>query len=141
MAQNSGLQRFFTLRYVVFLVFVVLAGRLFYVQIIDDRYKDLATSNIMRPEVEFPMRGEVLDRYGEYLVRSRVCYDVMVIARNIPKTGFDTLRLAEILDITPERLERQLKRAKQAPRAPYLVTGYLSQEAKLIFDEVLARNR
>lgn len=135
MAQNSGLQRFFTLRYVVFLVFVVLAGRLFYVQIIDDRYKDLATSNIMRPEVEFPMRGEVLDRYGEYLVRSRVCYDVMVIARNIPKTGFDTLRLAEILDITPERLERQLKRAKQAPRAPYLITGYLSQEAKLIFDE------
>ena len=135
MAPNSGLQRFFTLRYVVFLVFIVLAGRLFYVQIIDDRYKDLATSNIMRPEVEFPMRGEVLDRYGEYLVRSRVCYDVMVIARNIPKTGFDTLRLAEILDITPERLERQLKRAKQAPRAPFLITGYLSQEAKLIFDE------
>ena len=55
MAPNSGLQRFFTLRYVVFLVFIVLAGRLFYVQIIDDRYKDLATSNIMRPEVEFPI--------------------------------------------------------------------------------------
>lgn len=132
---DNGYARFRLLRYVVYLVFVVLAGRLFYVQIIDDRYEGLATSNIMRPEVEYPMRGEVLDRRGEYLVRSRVCYDVMVVARNIPKEGFDTLRLAAILEMTPERLKRQITRARQAPRAPYLITGYLSQEAKLIFDE------
>ena len=88
----SNFVRYRNLRYVVYLVFAVLACRLFYVQIIDDKYKDLATSNIMRSTVEYPMRGEVLDRRGEYLVRSRVCYDVMVVARNISKTGFDTSR-------------------------------------------------
>ncbi len=127
--------RYRNLRYVVYLVFAVIACRLFYVQIINDKYKDLATLNIMRSTVEYPMRGEVLDRRGEYLVRSRVCYDVMVVARDIPKTGFDTVRLASILDITPERLKSQIMKAQQAPRAPFLVAGYLSQEAKLIFDE------
>lgn len=127
--------RYFNLRVVVGIVCAVLIGRLFYVQIIDDKYDSLAKSNIMRSEVEYPMRGEVLDRRGEFLVKSRVCYDVMVVTANIPKTGFDTLRLATILGITPERLTRQLKKAAGAPRAPHLVVGYLPQESKLLLDE------
>lgn len=127
--------RYGNLRYVVMLTFAVLIGRLFYVQLLDHKYDSLATSNIIRTEVEFPMRGEVLDRRGEYLVKSRVCYDVMVVAADLPKEGFDTLRLATILDVTPEKLAQQLRKASEARRAPFLVAGYLSQEAKLIFDE------
>ena len=133
---QKGYRRYLQLRGVVLLVAIVLLGRLFYVQIIEDKYDDMATANIIRrPEIEYPMRGEVLDRNGEYLVRNRVCYDVMVVTSNIPKSGFDTLRLAHILEITPERLASQLKKARRAPRAPFLITGYLSQEAQLIFDE------
>lgn len=135
MTNNKGYIRYTNLRYVVLLTFAVLLGRLFYVQIIDDKYDTLAANNIIRTEIEYPMRGEVLDRRGEYLVKSRVCYDVMVVAADLPKEGFDTMRLATIIDITPERLARQLKKAAQAPLAPTLVTGYLSQEAKLVFDE------
>ncbi len=133
---ERGYLRFTHLRLVVLLAAVVILGRLFYIQIIDDKYDHMAKANIIRrPEVEYPMRGEVLDRNGEYLVRSRVCYDVMVVTSNIPKEGFDTVRLSQILGITPERLASQLTKARRAPRAPFLVTGYLSQEAKLIFDE------
>lgn len=135
MTRDKGYIRYQNLRYVVLLAALVIIGRLFYVQLIDDSYDRRATANIMRAEVEYPMRGEVLDRNGEYLVRSRVCYDVMVVTSDIPKSGFDTLRLAQILDITPERLRSQLTKARRAPRAPFLVTGYLPQEAKLKFDE------
>lgn len=132
MERNS---QYLYLRIVVGIVCVVLLGRLCYVQLIDDKYDALAKSNIMRSEVEYPMRGEVLDRRGEFLVKSRVCYDVMVVTANIPKTGFDTMRLASILEITPEKLAKQLDKADDSPRAPFLVVGYLSQDAKLRLDE------
>jgi penicillin-binding protein 2 len=113
----------------------VLLIRLFSMQILSDEYDARATSNIVRAEIEYPMRGEVLDRRGEYLVKSRVCYDVMVIYRELPKEGFDTTRLATILEITPEKLASQLNKASKSPRAPILVAGYLSQENKLLLDE------
>ena len=123
------------LRIVVYIVAALLIGRLAYVQLIDDKYDALAESNIMRPEVEYPMRGEVVDRNGEPLIRSRVCYDVMVVWDNLPKKGFDSLHLISILDIPIEKLRKELKRAKQAPKSPHLVIGYLPQDAKLILDE------
>lgn len=133
--QDKGYIRYRILRLVVMFVGAVLLIRLFSMQILSDEYDARATSNIVRAEIEYPMRGEVLDRRGEYLVKSRVCYDVMVIYRELPKEGFDTTRLATILDITPEKLASQLKKAAQSPRAPILVAGYLSQENKLLLDE------
>ena len=133
--QDKGYIRYRILRLVVMFVGAVLLIRLFSMQILSDEYDARATSNIVRAEIEYPMRGEVLDRRGEYLVKSRVCYDVMVIYRELPKEGFDTTRLATILEITPEKLASQLKKAAQSPRAPILVAGYLSQENKLLLDE------
>lgn len=132
---DRGYIRYRILRIIVCSVGIVILVKLFSMQILSDEYDERATSNIVRTEIEYPMRGEVLDRRGEYLVKSRVCYDVMVIYRELPKEGFDTMRLASILEITPERLKRQLKQAKSSPRAQILVTGYLSQENKLLLDE------
>ena len=114
---DQGYIRFRILRIIVIAVGVVILLRLFSMQILSDEYDAKATKNIVRVETEYPMRGEVLDRRGEYLVKSRVCYDVVVVHRELPKAGFDTMRLATILDITPEYLEKQLKKARQSPRA------------------------
>ena len=133
--ESKGQHRYHVLRYVVLLAAVVILGRLFYVQLVDDSYKARAASNIMRSYIEYPMRGEVLDRRGEYLIRSRICYDVMVVTRDIPKEGFDSVRLAAILNISMDKLRRELRRAGPNSYTPHLVVGYLSQEAKLIFDE------
>ena len=133
--ESKAQHRYHILRYVVFVAAIAILGRLFYVQLIDDSYKARAASNIMRSYVEYPMRGEVLDRRGEYLIRSRICYDVMVVTRDIPKEGFDSVRLAAILNISMDKLRRELRRAGPRSYTPHLVVGYLSQEAKLIFDE------
>ena len=134
-SKNRGVQRYRRLQYTVLIAAIIILGRLFYVQLVDDRYKAMAAANIMRMDIEYPMRGEVLDRRGEYLIRNRVCYDVMVVTRDIPKEGFDSVRLAKILNISMDKLRRELRRAGPNSRAPHLVVGYLSQEAKLIFDE------
>jgi len=124
-----------TLQCVVLLVFLLLAGRLAYIQLIDKRYDELARANALRHVVQYPPRGEVFDRNGEYLVQSRACYDLMVVYSDIDKQGFDTARLCAVSGVSPEKLRRELANARMRPRAPRVVLSYLSTEEKLRFDE------
>jgi len=119
----------------VLLIFALLIGRLAWLQLFDSRYEEMAKANVLRHVVLYPPRGEVLDRNGEFLVQSRECYDLMVIAREIDKRGFDTVHLCEVLNIPIERVRRELANARLRPRAPRLVASYIAKEDKLRFDE------
>ena len=133
--QRDSLMRLRTLQVIVLLIVGVILGRLFYIQLIDDRYKDMADNNALRHVVQYPPRGEVRDRNGEFIVQSREAYDLMVIAREIPKEGFDTMRMCRVLGMGKEELIKQLTRAKTRSRVPMMITNQLSKEVKLRFDE------
>ena len=132
---SEGFVRMRTLQVVVLLIFALLLGRLAYIQLFDSRYDEMALVNVLRPEVQYPPRGEVYDRNGEYLVQSRECYDLMVVYHDLDRAGFDTMRLCNIVGISRQKLERELASARVYPRAPRLVTNYISKEEKLRFDE------
>lgn len=123
------------LQVIVAVIFVVIAGRLAYLQLFDTRYDDLAKGNVLRHVVQYAPRGEVYDRNGEYLVQSRECYDLMVIYNELDRGGFDTARLCGVAGITREKLDRELASARLRPRAPRLVANFISKEEKLRFDE------
>ncbi|MBR5136155.1 MAG: penicillin-binding protein 2 [Rikenellaceae bacterium] len=133
--QRDSLIRVRVLQFVVLLVVGVILGRLFYIQLVDDRYKDMADNNALRHVVQYPPRGEVRDRNGEFIVQSREAYDLMVIAREIPNEGFDTMRMCRVLGMDKEELIKQLTRAKTRSRVPMMITNQLSKEIKLRFDE------
>lgn len=136
MNSNESHARRLTLYLIVLGIFLTLAGRLFYLQVVDTRYVTLANGNVLRPIVIYPARGEVYDRNGAYLVKSRECYDLMVIYRNMDKTGFDTMLMCSILNIPKQKLIRQLKDAAfKSPRAPVLLSNFISIDDKLRFDE------
>ncbi|HBX90148.1 MAG TPA: penicillin-binding protein 2 [Alistipes sp.] len=135
MGREEGHVRMRTLQCVVLLVFGLLLGRAAYLQLVDRRYVELAKANVLRHVVQYPPRGEVFDRRGEYLVQSRECYDLMVIPREIGRQGFDTARMCEVLGIQRTRLDREMANARMRPRAPHLVASYISKEDKLRFDE------
>ena len=88
---GEGVARMRVLQVVVLIVFGVIAARLAYIQLIDSKYEELARGNALRYEVQYPSRGEVFDRNGEYLVQSRECYDLMVIYREMDREGFDII--------------------------------------------------
>ena len=132
---SEGFVRMRTLQAVVLLVFALILGRLAYIQLVDSRFDELARGNVLRPEVQYPPRGEVYDRNGEYLVQSRECYDLMVIYHDLDRGGFDTARLCDVAGISRQKLDRELANARAYPRAPRLVANYLSKEEKLRFDE------
>lgn len=68
---NSAKLRYNVLRIVVIGVGVVLLGRLLWMQFNAEEYKEMARGNSIKEIVEYPMRGEILDRNGEYIVKSR----------------------------------------------------------------------
>ena len=79
MTGGEGMARMRVLQAVVLVIFGVIALRLAYIQLFDRRYVELAEANALRHVVEYPTRGEVFDRNGEFLVQSRECYDLMVV--------------------------------------------------------------
>lgn len=135
MAVNDAYRRRMMLRGIVLGIFLLLAGQVGYIQLFDSKYKRLADGNVLRYEVQYAPRGEIVDRNGEYLVQSRECYDLMVTYRDMNKRGFDTMLLCNLVDLTKEQLIRKLNDARVAPRKAMLVTNYIPKEAKVRLDE------
>ncbi len=119
----------------VIVVFVVLAARLFQIQVVDKSYKEMSANNVLRHEVLYPPRGEVFDRNGEYIIQSRESYDLMVVPRDLK--AFDTLLLCRIVDVTLPRMRAQIQKATNYSwRKPSVVVPQLSKEVKLMLDEL-----
>lgn len=123
------------LKIVVIAFLSVIIFRLFYIQVIDGSYKDNAANNFMRNEVQYPARGEVYDRNGEFLVQSKDVYDLVVIPRNMKE--FDTLLLCELTGVDIERMRKNIENAKFISwRKPSVVVKQMPKETKLKFDEL-----
>ena len=73
----------------------ILLGKLFYIQILNDRYKVDAQNNSMVYDIIYPTRGVIYDRNGKIIVGNKVAYDILVTPREV--TAFDTLLLAQVL--------------------------------------------
>jgi penicillin-binding protein 2 len=98
------------------LILLIYICRLFYIQIINDKYKKEAEHNALRRQTEYPTRGFIFDRNGKLLVQNDPSYDLMVIPRETK--GCDTVSLCEVLQITKEDFLRRMKKASQAPNSP-----------------------
>lgn len=86
---------------------LLLLGKLFYIQIVNDGYKKDASNNSMVYSVIYPPRGVIYDRNGEILVGNSVCYDILVTPRDV--SAFDTLALASALDTTAEFIRDKME--------------------------------
>ena len=87
-------------------VAVILLCKLFYIQIIEDKYKINASNNSMVYDIIYPTRGIIYDRNGKIIVSNKVTYDILVTPREV--TPFDTLMLATTLDVSPEFIKEKM---------------------------------
>ena len=119
----------------IIVVFAIIGLRLLYLQVIDSKYKRESASNVMRYEMQYPLRGEVFDRNGKYIVQSKEAYDLMAIPIDVEP--FDTTRMAMLIGVSREKLISEFKRAvRYSRRRPSVIIKQLTKEEKLRFDEM-----
>jgi len=114
------MNRFFERRYIISTIFIVLIlvllGRLFYIQLMDDRYRIYAESNAKRIFYLNPARGPILDRNGKILVQNQAFYDIMVTP-NLVKAPFDTAEFCKLLNIDTAEFNRRMAKAIKYSRS------------------------
>ncbi len=107
-------------------VAAIITGKLFYIQIIDDKYKINASNNSMVYDIIYPTRGIIYDRNGKIIVSNKVTYDILVTPREVKP--FDTLMLANTLNVSPEFIkDKMAEYAKNRRRIGYQSVVMLKQ--------------
>jgi penicillin-binding protein 2 len=102
---NEGRKEIVQIAFVlVALIFLV---KLFFIQVVDRRYRDLAYSNAIIAKRDFAVRGSILDRNGKILVYNKPEFDLNIIKKEI-KT-LDSARFCEVFDISREDLRQLFK--------------------------------
>lgn len=104
---NPQDKRYFVIAFVV-LTALLYTARLFYVQVVEDKYKLSADNQAFHYQTDYPPRGAIYDRNGELLVSNQVAYDLVVVPREMEDC--DTLGLCDILNITIEDFKKRLVR-------------------------------
>ena len=87
-------------------VAAIILAKLFYIQIINDKYKINASNNSMVYDIIYPTRGIIYDRNGKIIVGNKVAYDILVTPREVQQ--FDTLMLASVLEVSPDLIRTKM---------------------------------
>jgi penicillin-binding protein 2 len=109
---------------VALIVFAVLFLRLWSLQVLSgDEYLNAAQNNQLRlVRVEAP-RGPILDRQGRTVVSNVAAISVRLWIGDLPKEGrYDLIRrLAEVVDVSPQALAREVDEGRADPLTPITV--------------------
>ncbi|MEZ4923199.1 MAG: penicillin-binding protein 2 [Crocinitomicaceae bacterium] len=101
-------------KYVIALIFVLIPlifiVRLFYMQVVDDKWKERAAQISENKVITYPPRGIVYDRKGEKLISNEVYYDIKVIPNQTDNP--DSVSLAKLLDISLEEYTEKMNKAR-----------------------------
>lgn len=130
---NEGRKEIFQL--VIVLTALVFLVKLFYIQVIDDRYAELADSNAILRQVEYPFRGLIYDRKGKLIVYNTPEYKLDVLLKDVKK--FDSVRFCEVFQISRPELRKKFKEMKARKEySPYKPTLFLNQLSTVDFARV-----
>ena len=119
----------------------ILLGKIAYIQLFDSHYKEEALRNTMVYDIIYPTRGVIYDRNGKILVGNKVAYDIMVTPKEVEP--FDTLTLAQVLDVTPEFLRSKMdeyhRNIRSIGHQSRVMLRQVPAETYMRFDEVKYR--
>ncbi|NNE40408.1 MAG: penicillin-binding protein 2 [Marinicaulis sp.] len=112
--QEVTSRRSFLLGGGVGLMFTVVAGRLYQLQVVDhDKYVDLAQQNQFNRRILTPLRGEIIDRFGNVLATNRNNYRILFVpeqARDVDEALDKISNLVPISDAKRRRITREIRR-------------------------------
>lgn len=107
---------------------VIFIARLFYLQILEDKYRQNPLNNsVVTTKYIYPDRGYIYDRNRKLIVANQSSYDVMIIPKDVET--LDTLEFCNLLKITKKNFIKSYNRANNySPRIPTIFLSQLSKE-------------
>ena len=134
-------------RFLIELLFVILAIGVFYLQIIrGDFYFSLSIRNCVRVIPFEGVRGKILDRNGEIIVDGRVSYNISVLPREFKQNTDSLNKLAALLNKSPSQINKTIKKDFLSASTPIIVardvdkrTAFLIEENKFILPAVVVQ--
>lgn len=136
----------FKKRQVTILIFfgitgLILIGRAFSLQVLDNQFKTKAEAVVMSKQTMYPARGLIYDRNGKLLINNAPVYDLMVVYNQI-KPDMDTVKFCELLGIDfssfKKRLNKDFKNDKRFVKyKPFVFMNKISPETYARFQESL----
>ncbi len=111
----------------ILLVGLIFIARLFFIQVIDSKYKPSPLNNsAIAVKYDYPERGFIYDRNGVLIVANQPSYDIMIVPRDV-KT-LDTLEFCNLLKIEKDDFIKKYKKARTySPRLPSVFVAQLSK--------------
>ena len=133
---NQFFARKFVIQGIFIAVALILLTRIFYIQVISDKYLLSANNNVLRKILIYPARGIVLDRNENILVQNEPVYDLMVIPREVKP--FDTLLFCQLVGVDKEGFDKRFKKARNySPYKASVFEKQLSAQTYATFQEKL----
>lgn len=127
--KNNYSDRRYVIIAIIIMIGLIFLARLFYVQIIEERYALSADDNVIRKKVIYPARGIIYDRDERILVANDAAYDLMVIPRQVK--DLDTTRFCSLLKMSKEEFISRITKASKYSR--YKSSLFLGQIPKYEF--------
>ncbi len=110
-------KRFERITVCIIVVFAIIFARLWHLQVIKgDEYLRRSERNCLRIQYIAAPRGEVFDRKGRILVRSRPAFDIALVREDVKDINTLIDRLSPLLKQTPATLWEKIVAAKNLPR-------------------------
>ncbi|MBA2761611.1 MAG: penicillin-binding protein 2, partial [Segetibacter sp.] len=101
---NQARQRVIQTIFIV--VFLVIIGQLFHLQILPSKYTKLAKDNAITKKIVYPSRGIIYDRNKKPILDNVARFDLVVTPFQIK--GIDTTTLCRILNIDTAEFRKRM---------------------------------
>ena len=96
---------------IVVFVGLIFIAKLFSIQVLNPTYTLAAEKNIIQRVEDYPYRGVIYDRHGNFLVNNEPIYDLLVIPKAIKH--LDTLAFCQDFGISLQEFTKSLAKAKR----------------------------
>jgi penicillin-binding protein 2 len=119
------IQAVFVLIGVIFLI------KLFFIQVVEQSYKDLADVNAILKLPQYPVRGTIYDRNKKLVVYNNPEFDLMIVLKEVKH--LDTAKFCQVFNLSRQQLDEifktfrtELRNKKASELQPYAFLRQLS---------------
>ncbi len=115
----------------IFQIVIVLTGliflvKLFFIQVISSHYAEMADSNAILRQVDYPFRGLIYDRNGRLIVYNSPEFKLEVLLKDV--RNFDSAKFCSVFSMSREELRKAFKDMKGRKEfSPYKPTVFVDQ--------------